>query len=88
MKGQPLLSLGTKQQAVPELMGKKVYFSVHSPYHNHIEQQAAIFIYRHAGMWVCKRASGAVRDTHPVGCGSPAISLLFSGLFSRRLSES
>lgn len=86
-RGQPLPSLGAKQQAVPELMERMVYFSVHPPRHNHIEQQAAIFICWLEGVCLSRRASGLVKDTPSVGCGSPAIWLLFTGPFSRRLAE-
>lgn len=53
-RGKPSISLGTKQQAMPELMGKKVYFSAHHHCHNHIEQKAVILIYQRADVWVYK----------------------------------
>lgn len=42
---------------MPELLEKKVSFSARHLCHDHIEQQAVIFICGHAGVLVCKQAS-------------------------------
>lgn len=63
-RGKPFIFLGTKQQAVLELMKKKVYFSVYAHHHKHIEQQAVIYL--HAGALVCKRSGFRGRQKHSI----------------------
>lgn len=83
-RGKPFISLGTEQQAMPELMEKKVYFSAHHHCHDRIEQQAVISIYQHAAVLACKVALGCHRHC-PAGFRSIAIWSHFAGLFSKRL---
>lgn len=62
------LYIGTKQQAMPELMKKKVYFSVHAHHHKHIEQQAVIYL--HVGALVCKRSGVRGPQRHSIQLAS------------------
>lgn len=67
-RGKPFISLGTKQQAMPELMKKKVYFSVHAHHHKHIEQQAVIYL--HVGALICKRSGVRGPQRHSIQLAS------------------
>lgn len=41
------------------------------------------FLFPGVQVWVCRTASGAIQDTHPVGFRNPAMWFLFAGPFPR-----
>lgn len=84
---EPFALLGIKQQAVLDLMGRKVHFSVPHHRHNRVELRA-VLLHQCAGVSVCRKASGAVKDSIQLALGAQPLGHFFLGCFPRGFSQS